>query len=64
MSDTEDAIIEEANPFGEEIMIEHTSTCWLEHGKCATKKLQELLLLLNMSKKKIDRDELIKILTG
>ena len=56
--------IEEESPFGEERMITHHATCWTEHGICATKKLQELLILLNMSKKKIDRDELIKLLTG
>jgi hypothetical protein len=54
--------IQEESPFGDVQEIVHSPTCWKEHGVCATKRLEELLTLLKMSKKKVDRDELIKIL--
>jgi len=51
-------------PFGMEQEIVHDTDCWKEHGICATKKLTEIITLLEMSKKKVDRDELLKILKG
>jgi len=51
-------------PFGQERLITHYPQCWKTHGRCATAKLEELLTLLSMSKKKIDRDELIKVIQG
>lgn len=46
------------------MVVVHNSDCWRYHGICATNKLNEILTLLNMSKKKVDRDELLKIIQG
>jgi hypothetical protein len=54
----------EYNPFGEIQEITHDQDCWRYHGLCAIKKLTDLNMLLAISKKKIDRDEIIAILKG
>jgi len=60
----EDNFFDEEFPFGTATEVIHEPMCWKEHGLCATKRLEELLTLLKMSKKKTDRDELIKIIEG
>lgn len=57
-------IKEDDNPFGTPVEITHHSECWKYHGVCAINRLTQIETLLSMAKKKIDKEEILKIIQG
>jgi hypothetical protein len=55
-------MVEDSNPFGEVRLETHYKGCWREHGRCATKKLEELDILLNMCKNVVSKKEMKRVL--